>query len=100
MTLGQTDFHTADRTKMANYEQAAVELAKAAPPVAVTSMTFAGYPLSDWLLVLTAIYTVLQIVIAVRRFLTARRRSDLPAAVHGEDPPCADDCPAVNRRRR
>lgn len=69
------------------------ELVKAAPPVTVTTMSLAGYPLSDWVLTLTAIYTLLQIFIIVRRFLISRRATDTK-----NDPPCAKDCEVVRRR--
>ena len=47
--------------------------AKVAPPVVATGMTVAGYPLSDWLILLTIIYTVLQTIVLVRRELRERR---------------------------
>ena len=37
--------------------------AKVTPPVVVSGMVVAGYPLQDWLIVLTIIYTVIQIVL-------------------------------------
>ena len=37
--------------------------AKVAPPVVVSGIVVAGYPLQDWLIVLTIIYTVIQIVL-------------------------------------
>ena len=40
-----------------------VVTAKVAPPVVVSGMVIAGYPLQDWLIVLTIIYTVIQIVL-------------------------------------
>lgn len=70
--------------------QQAADLVKTAPPVAVTTMTVAGYPMSDWILVLTAIYTLLQIFLLVRRLVVARRVAD-------PDPECARDCPAAKR---
>jgi hypothetical protein len=39
-----------------------VEGAAALPPVTVGGMVFLGHPLSDWVLVLTAIYTVIVII--------------------------------------
>ena len=50
--------------------------AKVAPPVVATGMTVAGYPLSDWLILLTIIYTVLQILVLVRRELRGRRDAE------------------------
>lgn len=43
------------------------EFSKAAPPIAITSMTILGFPMSDWVLLLTAIYTIMQIVLMLRR---------------------------------
>lgn len=43
--------------------EAGVVTAKVAPPVVVSGMVVAGYPLQDWLIVLTIIYTVIQIVL-------------------------------------
>lgn len=37
------------------------EITKAAPPVSITGLTLAGVQLSDWVLILTALYTILQI---------------------------------------
>jgi len=71
------------------------ELAKTTPPVAIASMTLAGYSINDWVLALTAIYTLLQIFIVVRRFLVSRRASD----VSESDPPCARDCEVVRRKQ-
>ena len=42
-----------------------VVTAKVAPPVVVSGMVVAGYPLQDWLIVLTIIYTVIQIVLLI-----------------------------------
>lgn len=56
-----------DRTEHVQHVQHAAEVgvvtAKAAPPVVVSGMVVAGYPLQDWLIVLTIIYTVIQIVL-------------------------------------
>ncbi len=51
----------------------AVAATKASPPVAVSGMAAAGIPLSDMVLVLTAIYTALQIALLIRKFLKERR---------------------------
>jgi len=47
-------------------------------------MTALGFPMSDWVLLLTAIYTLLQILIVVRRLVVSRRASDTT---------CIRDCP-------
>ena len=61
------------------------DLAKAAPPITITSMTVLGFPMSDWVLLLTAVYTLLQIFLVVRRLIVSRRTSDTS---------CTVDCPA------
>ena len=47
---------------------------KLAPPVAISGMTLAGYPISDYLVLITLIYTVLQICITVSRFYREWRK--------------------------
>lgn len=72
--------------------EAIAATAKAAPPLAVTGITIAGYPLADWVLVATLLYTVLQILVVARRLLWQRRAADT-------DPACADTCPALKKHR-
>ena len=60
------------------------DLAKAAPPLTITGMTAMGYTVSDWVLLLTAIYTVLQIVLVLRRLVVSRRAMGTT---------CVKDCP-------
>ncbi len=38
---------------------------KTSPPVIVTGMTLAGVQLQDWLIMVTILYTVIQIIIAL-----------------------------------
>lgn len=45
------------------------EAMKAAPPVSVTGLSLAGVGLSDWVLLATLIYTVLQSIALVSRWL-------------------------------
>lgn len=80
---------------MTPHEQAN-EMLRAAPSVTVATVTVFGFQLSDWVLLLTAIYTLLQIALIVRRLIVARRTSD----VADNDPPCAQDCDVARRRRR
>ena len=61
---------------------------KAAPPITITGMTIVGIQVQDWLLILTLVYTVLQILIIARRFLIQRRVTNTT---------CVQDCP--NRRK-
>lgn len=44
----------------------AMDIVKASPPVAVSTFTLFGYPLQSWVLVLTALYTTLQIYVLIR----------------------------------
>lgn len=44
----------------------AVEAVKAAPPVTVVGMTLGGISLQEWVLILTTIYTILQIGFLIR----------------------------------
>lgn len=48
--------------------------AKAAPPLSITGLSLAGVPLSDWLVLLTIIYTLLQIVKVVLEIKARRSR--------------------------
>lgn len=42
--------------------------AKASPPLAISGMYLAGYPLQDWLVLATLVYTVLQIILLLPKF--------------------------------
>lgn len=53
---------------------------KAAPPVTVSGMTVAGVGLPDLVLLLTALYTILQIVLVLRKLLA-------PIAIKADDSP-------------
>lgn len=44
-------------------DQTMLALGKASPPVAVSAATVAGLALQDWVLILTAIYTLLQLLL-------------------------------------
>lgn len=45
---------------------AVIETLRAAPPLTVGGLTLFGIGLSDWVLILTALYTVLQIGFLIR----------------------------------
>ena len=64
------------------------DVAKVAPSLTVTGMTIMGFPMSDWVLLLTALYTVMQMALLVQRSL---RKSQSGATT------CIKDC---NRRVR
>ena len=61
---------------------------KAAPPITITGMTIVGIPIQDWVLMLTLVYTILQILIIARRFMLNHRATDNT---------CVKDC--ANRRK-
>ena len=67
-----------------------VDAAKASPPIAITSLSLFGLPLSEWVYLLTAIYTLLLILGFLRKLFFSYRRSD-------KDPACAEDCPVAKR---
>jgi hypothetical protein len=64
------------------------EVARAAPPITIASMTVIGFTIADWVLFLTAIYTLLQIGLIIRRLWITRNDNHQP-------PRCANanDCP-------
>ena len=68
------------------------ELAKTAPPLAISGVTIFGIQVSEWVLILTLVYTVIQIGLALRRCCFNRRIGD-------KDPACAEDCPVAKRRK-
>jgi hypothetical protein len=70
--------------------QQAAEGVKAIPAITVSGMTFLGYGVQDWLVVVTLIYTILQVYLLIRRMVVSRRAND---------PDCAKTCPAVIRGR-
>lgn len=53
------------------------EMAKASPPVGVGALTIFGIPLSDWVLLLTAAYTILAMFFLLRdKWWRQRGRKD------------------------
>lgn len=54
-------------------QSVARDLMPAAPPVAVGGMTWMGVPLSDWVLLVTLVYTGVQIVIVLPRAIAVVR---------------------------
>lgn len=51
----------------------AVEAAKAAPPVSVSGMLVFGFPLSDWAVGLTIIYTLMQMYFSFSKWRRGRK---------------------------
>ena len=43
------------------------EAAKVAPAITVSGMVLWGYPLSDWLILLTIVYTLVQLVLLIEK---------------------------------
>lgn len=62
---------------MIHNPEVAADAARAAPPVAVAGAQVFGVSLPEWVLILTAIYTALQIYILVRRLVTGRESGDV-----------------------
>ena len=52
---------------MTNKDEVLAEALKTAPPVSVVGATIAGVPLSEWVLILTALYTSLQLAYFMRK---------------------------------
>lgn len=59
-----------------SHNDIAVEAVKAAPPVTVVGMTLGGVSLQEWVLILTAVYTVLQIGFLIRDKVFRRKDKD------------------------
>jgi hypothetical protein len=45
----------------------AVDVFKAAPPVSISGLTLAGVSLQEWVLLTTLVYTVIMIVLEIRK---------------------------------
>lgn len=58
---------------MSRIAEAAADMAKAAPPATVAGMTVAGIHLSDLVLIVTLIYTLMQTVLTVPRLVKMYR---------------------------
>lgn len=52
---------------MTNKNEVIAEALKTAPPVSVAGATVAGASLDEWVLILTAVYTVLQLAYFLRK---------------------------------
>lgn len=52
---------------------AGMAAAKVAPPVTVAGLTLMGVQLSDWLIIATLIYTLLQIALSLQKVWQDRR---------------------------
>lgn len=60
---------------MSLHSEIGTEVAKSAPPVAVTASAYVmGMSLSDWASLLTAIYVLLQIYVIVRKIVRDRQK--------------------------
>lgn len=62
----QTNISSGGGRQLSTVQDVAIEGAKAAPPVTVTGAWLSGIELSDLVLYLTALYTVLQIIFLLR----------------------------------
>lgn len=63
-----------------NVQDHVINAVKDAPPVAVGSVVFFGVELSDWVLILTAIYTIIRIASELRMWYD-RKRNDRNSTV-------------------
>lgn len=63
---------------MTNHSEIATEAARAAPAVTVGGLTLFGVALSDWVLLTTLVYTVLQLYFLLRDkwYLPRKARND------------------------
>ena len=71
-------------------KEAIADTVKVAPPATVSVLKLFEIPLSQWVLILTAIYTALMIFVTVRKLLRSSR-------VTSRDPACAEECPFALR---
>lgn len=71
-------------------KEALSDSVKIVPPATVSVLKLFEIPLSQWVLILTAIYTFLMIIVTVRKLMFSRRVTD-------RDPACAEDCPFAHR---
>lgn len=53
-----------------------MDIVKVSPPVAVSTFTLFGYPFQNWVLVLTALYTCLQIYVLLRDKLFMKQKPE------------------------
>lgn len=58
--------------------EAGMAAAKVAPPVTAVGLTLMGVQLSDWLIIATLIYTVLQIALLLQKLWVERRARQCP----------------------
>lgn len=72
----------------------ASDLLQGAPPVTIAGLKLFGIPITEWLVLLTLIYTIVILILALRKLVTP-----LFHKPSEEDPPCAEDCPAMKRIR-
>lgn len=72
---------TGDGASLAQVGEAAL---KAAPPLGVTGTLFLGLPLNEWLIILTIIYTVLQIGFLLKGQIAALIKKEPKDGSQGE----------------
>lgn len=61
--------------------------AKAAPPLTVAGLTIAGFPLSDLVLILTGIYTIVQIALGLVRLYEWSQKRNKKENDNDDGPP-------------
>lgn len=62
-----------------------VNVVKDAPPIAVGGVVFFGVELSDWVLILTAIYTIIRIASELRMWYDRKRDDSNPTVLDRRD---------------
>lgn len=50
-----------------------MDIVRVSPPITVSAFTLFGFPLQNWVLILTAIYTLLQIYVLMRDKIIFRK---------------------------
>lgn len=58
--------------------EAGMAAAKVAPPVTAAGLTLMGVQLSDWLIIATLIYTLLQVALLLQKLWVERRARQCP----------------------
>ena len=61
---------------MTNHSEIATEAARAAPAVTVTGLSLFGVSLSEWVFLLTIVYTLLQMFFLIRDKWYYQRKAD------------------------
>lgn len=67
------------RINIEHFRDELVEVAKTSPALAVSTLSFFGLLLVDWVYILTGIYLIIQIALAIRKHIHfSKRQQDCP----------------------